>query len=213
MAVNFFNKLNSIEAPPYLAEMYAGIIAEGKKSSGLARLGENRSDLKYDPECLREHGAIACNEGELLYKMVRYFRPKNILEIGTWFGTSANFMAHALSDAEIDGTVYTCDKNNLFVAPHELIEYHNCLSEDLLKDLRRRAVQIDMVFTDGRLYPKDAKRIKSLMPNVLFSTHDYTGKEKGWRNVRALKKTYDNYDFYKDGGMMAFMIDRELGDA
>lgn len=206
----FFRELEKIPEPKYLLDNFKLVIENGKRSNGLKELAQKYRGPKYDPTCMAQTGAIGYDEGLLLYRMVRFFKPTNILEIGTWYGTSAMFMFHALRDEDIDGTIYTCDKNNLYVCNHDSIEYHNCLSTEMLKRLQKEKVKINMVFTDGRFFPKDERRIKKLMPHIVFATHDYKKKEKGWRNVKALEPLYKDYSFYQDKGIMAFLIDEGI---
>ena len=116
--------------------------------------------------------------------MVRYYKPKIILEIGTYSGTVTNIMAANLNVEKI----YTCDKNNVFEnnVPN-FIEYTNSLSTTFLKDLYKRGVKIDFCFVDANLQGglKDTKLIKKLFGDnrVVFCTHDYADGQKGITNI------------------------------
>lgn len=50
--------------------------------------------------------AVAAEEGRCLYKLVRLYRPKTILEVGTGHGYSTAWIAEAMSSSD---TLYTID--------------------------------------------------------------------------------------------------------
>jgi hypothetical protein len=163
------------------------IILEGKSSPKLRKNAKERGKSKhdpkyYDPKYLEHTGAINKDEYVFLHKAMKYFKPVNVLEVGTWFGTSANAIAGAIT-----GRVYTCDKNDLFVAPRENIVYHNKLSGDLMKCLVDEKIKIDLAFWDAKFMRGDSDILLSLVKPLVFMCHDYEQPEKGWRCVQELK--------------------------
>ena len=168
------------------------IIRLGKSSKKLIRNAEKRGKSKndpkyYNPACLERTGAIDCHEYIFLHKAIKYFKPTNILEVGTWFGTSANAMASALPEG---GMVYTCDKYDLFVGERENIIYNNGWSSKFISSLITKGIKIDMVFWDAQFKDGDADKIIGMIKPFIFITHDYEVGEKGWRCVRELKKKF-----------------------
>ena len=63
-----------------------------------------------------ENGSFCSGDAEVWYQMVRYFRPRKIIEIGSGFSTLLAKMAVAVNSAE-DGS-YSCD--HICVEPYEM---------------------------------------------------------------------------------------------
>src|SRR5687767_14330780 len=73
---------------------------------GLARLDDLRAEADYNT------GSISPVAAWSLYNVVRHFRPKRILEVGTFIGKSTMSMATALEDQKAPGDIFTCDGSN-----------------------------------------------------------------------------------------------------
>jgi len=106
-------------------------------------------------------------------------KPKKIMEIGTWIGTSA----YALSQAS-DALIYTCDEGpdnfykiegqELYI--NRIIRHPDTHSSEFLKKIDGG---FDFVFVDGWLTDDDAEGIfKKCEDNFTFITHDYYRPEK-----------------------------------
>lgn len=173
----------------HIAEIRKKIILEGKHSPKFKIVPKRyfKSDPKkyLELDNIENSGAINKYDAQVLYSIASYFQPNVIFECGTWFGTSAYIMALALSE---NSRVYTCDKQDRFVADHPKVKYHNIASNILLKILKKKGVSFDIAFYDGRLEDGDAKRISRHCKSKVFITHDYKGKEKGYRNIKAMRK-------------------------
>jgi len=177
--------------------VHAGKASPKLRKNAKAR-GKSKNDPKYyDPKYLEHTGAINGAEFKLLHQAVKFFRPKNIIEVGTWFGTSANAMASAL---EPGGKVYTCDKYDLFVAPRDNIVYHNSLSTKLLDLLIKEGTKIGMAFWDAKFMRGDCEKLLQLVNPLIFMCHDYEEGEKGWRCVQELlEKSSEELQVESDG--------------
>jgi hypothetical protein len=106
-------------------------------------------------------------------------KPKKIMEIGTWIGTSA----YALSQAS-DALVYTCDQgpDNFYIIEGQesytdrIIRHPDTHSSEFLKNIDGG---FDFVFADANLDDNDVKDIfKKCEDNFTFITHDYYRPEK-----------------------------------
>jgi hypothetical protein len=106
-------------------------------------------------------------------------RPKKIMEIGTWLGTSTYAMAQAS-----DALIYTCDQgpDNFYI--HEgndsytnrIIRHPDTHSSKFLKNIDGG---FDFVFVDGWLKDDDAEGIfEKCQDNFTFIAHDYYRPEK-----------------------------------
>ena len=106
-------------------------------------------------------------------------KPKKIMEIGTWVGTSA----YALSEAS-DALIYTCDEgpDNFYIIEGQesytdrIIRHPDTHSSEFFKKIDGG---FDFVFVDGWLKDDDAKDIfEKCEDNFTFITHDYYRPEK-----------------------------------
>ena len=106
-------------------------------------------------------------------------RPKKIMEIGTWLGTSAYAMAQTS-----DTLIYTCDQgpDNFYI--HEgndsytnrIIRHSDTHSSEFLKKIDGG---FDFVFVDGNIDDDDVEGIfEKCEDNFTFISHDYYRPEK-----------------------------------
>ena len=106
-------------------------------------------------------------------------KPKKIMEIGTWIGTSSYSLAQSS-----DALIYTCDEGpdnfykiegqELYI--NRIIRHPDTHSSKFLKNIDGG---FDFVFVDGWLTDDDAKGIFDKCENKFtFITHDYYRYEK-----------------------------------
>jgi hypothetical protein len=139
----------------------------------------------------KEQRAVSLPDALYIYEVIKKYKPKVVLEIGTWIGTVTRIITEAM-----DGKVYTCDKKHVFnkavIKPpdRDRVKYYNCKSTKLLKKLSKKGIKIDFCFVDACLQRGDNKLIKSLFRDrVVFATHDYKlPGDKGVRNVELMYK-------------------------
>lgn len=173
------------------------IVHEGKHSKKLFDIGKKRNkpnDPKYnDPDNMSRTGACSVPDCIFLATIVKEYNPGNILEIGTWFGTTSAVMA-----SEITGNVYTCDNTDVFVdslKSFDRIKRTNDKSANFLKKiLDDKNIEIDLTFVDGTLMAGDCRLLKKLKPKV-YVFHDWRVR-KGPKNLKAMMKILnpDKYD-------------------
>ena len=167
-------------------ELRKEIIKRGRESAKFKKFISTKEGAKYyDPNKPDISGAISEKDCLILDTLVKQFKPKVIFEIGTWFGTSAAVMQAAAPDAKI----YTCDKHDVCTINVSGISVLHLTSKQAIKKLQKKGVKIDLVFADGRLMDGDEKRLVKMGMKV-FLTHDYEGKEKGYWNIKKMKKVF-----------------------
>ena len=98
--------------------------------------------------------ASSCKTGRLLFRLARYFEPRNIIELGTSLG----FGTMCLASGSVNGTVYSleaCPRQHE-IAGAELkkagagnIELIEGDFREVLPDLLKRIDQVDLVYFDG----------------------------------------------------------------
>jgi predicted O-methyltransferase YrrM len=151
--------------------------------------GVKKGDKFFNPDNLDESGAVSLEDAKFLYDYVKRNAPKNILEIGTWFGTSAYVMA-SLPYV----TVQTIDQHDVFVKiPGYAVAYCHGKSKDALPVLVGNGFRYDMVFCDASLLKGDAECIINMCRPLRFLTHDYVKGQKGYENIKRMKKLLDSH--------------------
>jgi predicted O-methyltransferase YrrM len=125
-----------------------------------------------------------------LYLLVKEFRPKVIFEVGTFVGTTAVFMAEA---SELQATLYTCDMREAYVQQPRyegvIVPMLGTHSARASKELRRKGVEIDLVFADGRVDWRTGRHIAAMLAeDGVFATHDFVAGDKGEANLKRMKR-------------------------
>ena len=135
---------------------------------------------------------------QLLFRMVEYFQPNTIIELGTSFGISTGYMAKGKTDA----TVYTLEGSKAIAAiaqqQFKKLQIHNIQTvigafDDTLPTVLQKCTTIDFVFIDGN-HRKDPtiayflafleKRTNDTM--IIFDDiHWSAGMEEAWAYIVA----------------------------
>ena len=114
-----------------------------------------------------------------LWAVKRYFRPKRIVEIGTYIGKSTFVLARG------EATVHTCDMTHNFKLPifGGVTQYHSSSTEMLAK----LDGKIDHLHVDGRLHPDDRAHLERLFhADTIITLDDFEGIEKGVWNAMQI---------------------------
>jgi predicted O-methyltransferase YrrM len=133
-------------------------------------------------------GSISAAAGWCLYNVVRHFKPKRIIEVGTFIGKSTVSMAAALDDQQVFGEIFTCDGSNAIELPWDgqtrIRQFPKTLSGDMFAAID---APCDMVFLDGRLRKQDLQLLDPLITeDTIFVLDDFEGMEKGVINLTQL---------------------------
>jgi hypothetical protein len=139
-----------------------------------------RSDADYNT------GSLPYDDAVELYKLVKFFQPKVIAEVGTFIGISTRSMRLGKSSADI----YTCDVSNQIQISHndtKLHQYPKTSSTDMFKDLAAKGVGVDLMYLDGRVQEEDFQYFpKIIHDQTVFVFDDFEGIEKGVINAMKL---------------------------
>lgn len=165
--------------------------------------GKKINEIKSEITVLTKPLFIECkhsdttgfNDTSFLSLMILEHQPKNILEIGTWVGTTS----YAMATSSTDVTVYTCDNNNRFVnmglEQNNRIKTHpSTYSTEFLKNMLSQNIKFDMLFNDASISDEDCDMLCQLSNDkFIFTTHDYFnsngGYEKGYHAMESMKKS------------------------
>jgi len=172
-------------------ELRKQLIFKGKSQPGFSilkgKIPKNKhAKAKYcNPNDLDNSGSITEEDVVVLHGLVQQYKPKTILEIGTWFGTSAMVMEKAM-----DGNVkiYTCDKHKVYVYESANVIYKNMWSYDFMKWLKPQQVIFDFAFIDARMQGDEKTLLNMMSSEAAIFIHDFAKDMKGWKNVRAFQK-------------------------
>jgi predicted O-methyltransferase YrrM len=130
-------------------------------------------------------GSVSYDDAVDLYKIVTFFNPKVIAEVGTFIGVSTRTMRLAAPDAQI----YTCDmSNDIDLDLTGVTQYPKKPSHEMFEDMEKKEVKADLVYLDGRLSEKDIPRLLNVItPDTVFVLDDFEGVEKGVANAMTLE--------------------------
>lgn len=162
-------------------------------------LGEERSDLNNSLKKLNElrknaeynTGSINFSSAWCLYNLIRYFKPKRIIEVGTFIGKSTISMSQAQDDEGIkEAEIFTCDFNNHISLPWngetKMHQFQKQSSAEMLKKING---VFDFLFFDGRLTEEDLVLLSKLISNkTIIALDDFEGMEKGVINLIFLRR-------------------------
>ena len=151
-------------------------------------------------------GSLPYDDAVELYKLVNFFQPNVIVEVGTFIGVSTRVMREAVSSAKI----YTCDvSNQIQVDPKDtkLHQYPKTSSTDMFKDLAEKNVSVDLVYLDGRLQQEDFKHLNKIIHDkTVFVFDDFEGIEKGVVNAMMLESPARALIYPREGRKTAASI-------
>jgi hypothetical protein len=142
-------------------------------------------------------GSISSSASWGLYATTCLFKPRKIIEIGTFIGRSSIAMALGMADSGItDGEVHTCDYSNDIKLPSienaSIIQYPMQSSTNMLEKIiadNQMGNKVDMVHFDGRLQNPDYQLLNQLRsPDMIFVLDDFEGMEKGVINYINMKE-------------------------
>lgn len=151
----------------------------------IERIVEQQQELRSQAEY--NTGSLPVDDAFELYKLVKFFQPKVIAEVGTFIGVSTRTMREAMPSAMI----YTCDhSNDIDISPNDsqLFRYPNTASPDMFADMATKNVKADIVYLDGRLSQPDFEPLgKIVTDQTVFVLDDFEGVEKGVANAMVLE--------------------------
>jgi hypothetical protein len=139
-----------------------------------------RSSAEYNT------GSLPYDDAIELYKVVKFFQPNTIAEVGTFIGVSTLTMNLAL-ERLVD--IYTCDASNAIdLDIPNIFQYRKMVSPDMFKDMANKEVKVDLIYLDGRLGQDDIEPLnKILTDKTVFVMDDFEGTEKGVVNALMLE--------------------------
>ena len=141
-------------------------------------------------------GNMECSTGladcAFLYGLVRYLKPKNILEIGTFIGSTCFAQKLACEENGLNFSLTTIDRDQSNIRKSEMgdISSLTILEGEAKHILENQKCPYDFIFADANVDEKTASLLEPLLSiNVVFVTHDYNPQDKG---IEALENVAGN---------------------
>ena len=134
-------------------------------------------------------GSISSTTAWLLFSIILFFKPKIVLEVGSFIGKSTFSMALAadfnLTECSCD--IFCCDYSNEIKFPNltktKIKQFHKTRSAEMFRKLDV-GLNIDLIHVDGRLEVEDCLLLKErINDNTIFIIDDFEGNEKGVANL------------------------------
>ena len=146
---------------------------------------------------------------QLLFRLVNYYKPKNIIELGTSFGITTSYLACANKNAQVytlEGSTAIADKarQNFAILNAKNIELIEGDFAKTLPDLIEKIKQVDLVFVDGnhRKIPT-LQYFEQLLPYatndsifIFDDIHWSKEMEEAWEIIKAHKAVTLSIDLF-----------------
>lgn len=135
-------------------------------------------------------GSVSISQAYLLYLITQFFKPKRVIEVGTFIGRSTIAMAQAMDKYCSEGEIFTCDASNSIELPWKgttkITQFKKQTSVAMFQQLDG---VYDFLFLDGRVVDEDLINMDRLITDKsIIVLDDFEGIEKGVINLTYLKK-------------------------
>jgi predicted O-methyltransferase YrrM len=160
---------------------------------------ELRSQADYNT------GSVPFEDAVELYKIVKFFQPNVIAEVGTFIGVSTLTMNLAM-ERLVD--IYTCDhSNNINLDVPNIFQYPMRASQEMFADMAEKGVKANLIYLDGRMTPQDFEPLgKIVKDTTVFVMDDFEGVEKGVANAMMLENAGRLLIYPREGRKTAISI-------
>ena len=150
-------------------------------------------------------GSLPIEDAGELYRIVTFFQPDAIAEVGTYIGVSTMTMNLA-KERLLD--IYTCDlSNDIDLDIPNIFQYRKMPSHEMFKELADQGTKIDMVYLDGRLGQQDIEPLNKIIhERTVFVMDDFEGVEKGVANAMMLESSGRVLIYPREGRRTAMSI-------
>lgn len=140
-------------------------------------------------------GSISTAAAWTLYSLAHYFRPRRLLEVGTFIGKSTLALASGADDAGSGTDLHTCDMSNVLELPRatrcEVRQYPGQSSTAMFTQLaanHRTEAPFELLYLDGRLTSEDLPLLNRICsPDLIVALDDFEGIEKGVANLITVR--------------------------
>lgn len=161
---------------------------------------------------IARRSSVSPKKGQLLYKMVRHYKPRSVIELGTAFGISSMYMAMGYRNCHVY-TVEGCN-DTLHIATHNFtrlglgnIEEVCGNFDEKLPEILKKTETVDLVFIDGNHKNEATLRyfdacLTHIQNNTIFvfdDIHWSKGMRSAWENIRQHPSVKVSIDLFTMG--------------
>jgi len=161
---------------------------------------------------IARRSSVSQKKGQLLYKLVKHYKPRCIIELGTAFGISSMYMAMGYRNSHVY-TIEGCN-DTLHIATHNFSRLglgnikEMCGNfDDLLPEILSRTETVDLVFFDGnhreeatlRYFDECLTHIQNNTIFVIDDIHWSKGMRSAWENIRQHPSVRVSIDLFTVG--------------
>lgn len=162
------------------------VVIEKEFYNNIDQLDDLRHQLNHPAT---NTGSITSTTAWLLFSLTFFFKPKVIVEIGSFIGKSIFSMAYAsdLYFKEYKTQIFCCDYSNKIIFPkitkNLIQQFHLTSSTKMLNEIEDK-FKIDLLHVDGRLQDADFSLLANKLSNeCIVVLDDFEGMEKGTMNL------------------------------
>ena len=211
--------------PEYLVlKNYRNSLLQNKNTIEVTDFGAGSRVFKSNTRAINQiakNAGISPKRGELLFRLVRYFQPETILEIGTSLGLATSALALGNPKAKIT-TLEGCP-NTMAIAKNQLqlqnlnnVNFENTEFSSYLKNCQLSIIHYQLIYFDGN-HSKQAtlEYFELLLPTIsnysvwIFDDiHWSPDMEEAWKIIKKhpkVKVTIDTFQW----GMVFFRSEQE----
>ncbi len=178
-----------------------------------SRANQKQYDHRFESVAsIVRHSSINERYGSLLFRLVEYFEPHTIIELGTSVGISTLYMSTAFPEASIF-TIEGCStKSEQAAANFEAMKVSSIMQhigrfDIVLPDVIKQAGKLDFAFVDGNhTYEGTIANFKSLLSIahndtvfVFDDIHWSAGMQKAWNEIADHERVTVSIDLFRMG--------------
>jgi len=172
-------------------------------SERIKRVIKNQRMLRVQADY--DTGSLSLDDAEELFRIIAFFKPDAIAEVGTFIGVSTitmNLACQRLVD------IYTCDvSNNIDLDVPNIFQYPKKPSHEMFADMAEKGVNVDLIYLDGRLSQQDVEPLNKIIHDkTVFVMDDFEGTEKGVANAMMLESPGRVLIYPREGTKTAISI-------
>jgi len=205
---NLHDKYKKSKEPLVFKEMGAG-------SQRMSKKNKQESDSLIIATTLGKaicKSSVTKKYGKLLYRLVKYFHPKNILEIGTSLGISTLYLAQGASESNIITMDGVKEKIEIAKNTARELNLHNirfyCTDFDTgLPEILKKTDTLDFVFFDGnhtceatlKYFESCLEKAHNDSVFILDDIHWSSAMTKAWKTIKNSPKVTMSIDLFQFG--------------
>lgn len=209
----FYDKKNYREYS--ILKNYRNSLLENKNTIEVNDFGAGSRVFKSNTRAINQiakNAGISCKRAELLFRIVNYFQPNTILEIGTSLGLATSAMSLGNKNSKVI-TLEGCP-NTMAIAKNQCqlqnlnnIEFVNTKFEDYLSNCQLNTEHCQLIYFDGNHSKKATlEYFELLLPTITNDTvwifddiHWSKDMEEAWEIIKNHPKVTVTIDTFQWG--------------